>query len=469
MTLTAIEQLASELHAVESGAIGDPQLKQASLLLLDTLGCAIAGRQDQGARAVVSAVGAWGGTPDCQLIGFPHKTTAANAVLANGALCRALDLNDYVFRVEESQTRLGGHPSDNIPVALAFGEMAGCGGRALLEAIVVGYEVFGRAKAFARDAGEWDGVSYSGLVAPAIASRLLKLSQKQTADALALSVARCATSAMVRTGHIGVAKSISNALVARSGAEATLLAAAGVSGPLGVIDHERGMRSLFSGADALAALGRPFDHPSYIMNARIKPHPCVGTAQCGVEAAILLHRRLGAALADVDSIVVEMGDHPTVARHLADTARANPRSREAADHSIPFLIAVALLDGELGMKQFANERWNDPHVRALMGRIRSQTVEDLRLRSPENFACRLTVGAQGAEYSQEVLAPPGWSREGVVEDGVLAKFDRVTRDLLTGSTRCAVTRAVLNLADAPALDELSAALADAQAVDVKSS
>ena len=469
MTLSAIEQLAHELRAIAPGAIGVPQIQQASLLLLDTIGCAIAGQQDRGALAVVAAVKAWGGTPDCQLIGFAHKTTAANAILANGALCRALDLNDYVFRVEESQTRLGGHPSDNIPVALAFGDLARRPGRALLEAIVVGYEVFGRAKAFARDAGEWDGVSYSGLVAPAIAARLLNLSERQTADALSLSVARCATSAMVRTGHIGTAKSISNALVARSGAEATLLAAAGVSGPLGVIDHERGMRSLFSNAEALEALRQPFENPSYIMNARIKPHPCVGTAQCGVEAAIRLHRRLGGELADVDSILVEMGDHPTVARHLADTARANPRSREAADHSIPFLLAVALLDGELGMRQFANQRWNDPHVRALMGRIRTRTTETLRLKAPENFACRLTVVARGAEHSEEVLAPPGWSRDGIVEDGVVAKFNRVTKDLLTERSRLEVTRAALDLASAPTLDEFSAALAGAQAVDVKSS
>lgn len=469
MSDTAIERFARELVASPSKAISGSRLKQASLLLLDTIGCAIAGRQDQGATAVVSAVAKWGGASDCQIIGLPLRSSAPNAILANGALCRALDLNDYVFRVEESQTRLGGHPSDNIPVALAFAELAGASGRALLESIVIGYEVFGRAKAFAVDAGEWDGVSYSGLVAPAIASRLLRLNERQTADALAISIARCATSAMVRTGHISSAKSIANALVAKSGAEATLLAAAGVSGPAGVIDHKRGMRSLFGSVEARDALIRPITDPGYIMNARIKPYPCVGTAQCAVEAAIQLHRKLCGDLSTATRLTVQMGNHPTVIRHLADAERANPTSREAADHSIPFLIAVAALDGELGMAQFANERWNDPRVRALMARLETRTDESLRVRAPENFACQLEALTPAGSISVEVLAPPGWSRDGIVEDAVLAKFNRVTGDLITDRSRDAIVQAVHHLAEAHDIRTLAAAYGQAQEVDVKSS
>ncbi len=465
---TSIETLSHELASITSDEIAAPQLEQASLLLLDTIGCAIAGRQDHGAAAVVSTVTSWGGAQDCQIIGFQTRTSAANAILANGALLRALDLNDYVFRIEGSQTRLGGHPSDNIPVALAFAELAKTSGRALLEAIVIGYEMFGRAKAFAVDAGEWDGVSYSGLVVPAIACRLLELSEKQTADAMAISLARCATSAMVRTGHISSAKSIANALVARSSAEAVLLAAGGVSGPMGVIDHKRGMRSLFANAEAREALVQPIRNPSYIMSARIKPFPCVGTGQCAVAAAIQLNRKLNGDLSGVRKLRLEMGDHPTVIRHLADAERANPTSREAADHSIPFLVAVAALDGELGMKQFANSRWNDPRVRDLMAKIETHTDEVLRRKSPENFACRIEAFTDDGSCSSEVLAPPGWSREGIVKDAVLSKFHRITRDALPEATREKIVQAVLSLTDARDVTHLAAVLAT-QVLDVKSS
>lgn len=469
MNETSVDKLAKQIVGLRSEAIGPRQLKQASLLLLDTIGCGIAGSHDEGAAAVVATVASWGGANDCQVIGRALRTSASNAILANGALCRALDLNDYVFRVEKSQTRLGGHPSDNIPVALAFAELANASGRALLDAIVIGYEVFGRAKSFAMDAGEWDGVSYSGLVAPAIASRLLGLTDRQTADALALSIARCATSAMVRTGHISAAKSIANALVAKSGAEATLLAAGGVSGPLGILDHKRGMRSLFGSDDARAALVQPLGEPSYIMDARIKPYPCVGTGQCAVDAAIQLNRQVRGDVSQIEKLTIQMGDHPTVVRHLADAERANPTSREAADHSIPFLVSVALIDGALGIAQFADERWNDPHVRSLMAKIETKTDETLRVRAPENFACSLEAHTPAARFSSEVLAPPGWARDGIVEEAVIAKFHRVTQDLLTEEARNSIVQSTLGLADAKDVSALVRACAAPHVVDVKSS
>ena len=141
MTESSVEALAQLIAYSPSSAISAPQLRQASLLLLDTIGCGIAGRQDDGASAVVQTVACWGGEPSCQIIGHQIRTSVANAILANGALCRALDLNDYVFRVEGTQTRLGGHPSDNIPAAIAFAELACASGRALLESIVIGFSM----------------------------------------------------------------------------------------------------------------------------------------------------------------------------------------------------------------------------------------------------------------------------------------------------------------------------------------
>ena len=77
------------------------------------------------------------------MIGSTAKTSAPNAILVNGALIRILDLNDYVTN---AKGEIGGHPSDNIPVALAAGEMCGSSGQDVIAAIVLGYEIFGRAK-----------------------------------------------------------------------------------------------------------------------------------------------------------------------------------------------------------------------------------------------------------------------------------------------------------------------------------
>jgi 2-methylcitrate dehydratase len=192
-----------------------------------------------------------GGAPQCTVIGRAHRTSAANATLANGALVRILDFNDYV---NARAGDLGGHPSDNIPVALAAGELRGASGREVVAAIVLGYEVFARCKDLMERDSAWDGVTVSGLVAPAMAGRLMGLDRRRLAHAIALSGARAATSTAVRFGDISAAKSIANALVAQNGVQATLLAEHGITGPLDLFENPRGMREVFSKGDAAAEL-----------------------------------------------------------------------------------------------------------------------------------------------------------------------------------------------------------------------
>ena len=110
------------------------------------------------------------------MIGSATKTSAPTAVLVNGSLIRILDLNDYV---NTKSGQIGGHPSDNIPVALAAGELAGASGRDILAAIVIGYEIYGRFKDTMDRNSDWDGVTVSGFVAPAMAGRLMRLDARK--------------------------------------------------------------------------------------------------------------------------------------------------------------------------------------------------------------------------------------------------------------------------------------------------
>jgi 2-methylcitrate dehydratase len=161
-----IEHLACWVLAPRAQDIPDAAVEQAKLLMLDTIGCGYAALDEESACAVLATLADLGGAPHCSVIGAAPKTSAPNAVLVNGALIRILDLNDYV---NNRKGEIGGHPSDNIPVALAAGEMCGASGHELIAAIVLGYEIFGRGKEMIeRDSG-WDGVTVSGLVAPAMA------------------------------------------------------------------------------------------------------------------------------------------------------------------------------------------------------------------------------------------------------------------------------------------------------------
>jgi 2-methylcitrate dehydratase len=459
-----IEELARWVLALRADAIPEAAVTQAKLLVLDTIGCGYAALDEESARAVLATLADLGGAPRCSVIGAP-KTSAPNAVLVNGALIRILDLNDYV---NNRKGEIGGHPSDNIPVALAAGEMCNSPGPDLIAAIVLGYELFGRAKELiARDSG-WDGVTISGLVAPAMAGRLMGLDPQHLAQALALSSERSPTPLAVRHGAISAAKSFANALVAQNGMQAAILARHGVTGPLDLMENPFGLRPVFSNMEAMAALTSPFPDDSYIMRANIKAYPCLATGQAIVAAGLGLHAQVesafGGDVSRLRHIRVAMADMPFLRRQKDDPGRIDPTSREAADHSFNFLAAVALIDGEFGLAQFENERWNDPQVRAVMGRLEIIVDGQLNARSPGSFPCRMEAECDdGSMLVADIPDPPGFSRHGLDAGAVTAKFNAVTAAHLDAGSRQHIIDAVMALDRSPSGADLSTALQAARA------
>ena len=451
-----VERLADWTLALPSADIPERAITQAKLLLLDTLGCGLGALDHPVAAGVVRAMLALGGTAQATVIGSGRRISAQNAVLANGALVRVLDLNDYT--VESGG--LGGHPSDNIPVALALGEAHARPGRDILAAIVVGYEVFARVRAMMDVRSDWDGVSVSGLVAPAIAGRLIGLDRHRLAHGLALSAARTATPAAVRSGDLSAAKSIANALVAQQGVQAALLAAEDMTGPLAIFEQKRGLRSVFPFAADAPAIDAPLRDGGFIMRASIKAYPCVATGQSAVAAALDMHRRLGGDIGKVARIEIVMADLPQVRAQQADPARSDPQSHETADHSFPFIVAVALIDGVFGQAQYACARWHDPQVRALMARIEMRTDAAWNRRAPDSFPCALRVAcADGTQWLSEVDYPPGYSRDGLAASTVIDKFHAGLETIIARPQRKRMVAAAMELESSADCHALGAALA----------
>src|SRR5258705_191501 len=167
-----IASLARVVLQTGEAAFSPAVMRQAQLLLLDTIGCGIAGAHDEVARSVADVALRDDGKPECALLGRPEKTGVLSAVLINGVAVRVLDLNDYLIGESKGEPETGGHPSDLIPVALAVGAARQCSGAAILTSIIIGYELYARLQQLMDRNGEWDGVTVSGVVAPAIAGRL---------------------------------------------------------------------------------------------------------------------------------------------------------------------------------------------------------------------------------------------------------------------------------------------------------
>jgi 2-methylcitrate dehydratase len=461
----AIARLAAWLSALRAEDFPQRAIERAKLLLLDTLGCGFAALDDDCARAVLATLDALGEKPQCTVLGHPRCMSAPSAVLANGTLIRVLDLNDYVVGAHPQSGARGGHPSDNIPVALTAAELAHSTGRDLLTAIVLAYEIYGRGKALMDADSVWDGITISGVVAPAVAGWLLRLLEHKVAHAIALSAARAATPVAVREGGISAAKNIANALIAQNGMQATLLAQQGVTGPLDLFEAERGLRAVFPRGPAGDIFAAPLPDDSFIMHSAIKAYPCFAGGQSAVAAGIALHRLVGSSADQLKTIHVALADLPIVRRWLADPGRIDPRSREAADHSLHFLIAVALSEGALGLRQFDNERWNDPKIRALMVRLDITTSAELTRRAGEAYPCAIhATGHDGRPYDVEILEPPGFSPDGLDTQTVLDKFAGVTERHLAPDAQSRIVDAVMALDKAISCDGLMQLLATKRTV-----
>ena len=326
----------------------------------------------------------------------------------------------------------------------------------VLVATVIGYELFGRFNKLLSRGSPWDHSTAYGVVAPAIAGRLMGLSEEELAHALALSAAHSSTLAVVRGGKVSSSKFLAGSIVLETGTLATLLAAQGVTGPLAVFEDSRGglIRGVMPGMDP-SILTLPIGNKYMVEGVTIKAYPGIAHAQAGIAAALKMHEILTVPLDDLELIEFTLNDTLATQKNLKDQERRYPKSKEAADHSFHFTMAVALLDGELTLRQFEGERWLDPEVCALMDRMTFRMDKSLNERAPGGFPCRLRVVTKGGEEKVvEVLYAPGHPHNRLSASGVEEKFSRCVEGILNKRRRDAIIRAVFELESLPSVELL---------------
>ncbi len=457
---TLITKLARWVLDFDASWIPQEIINLAKLSVLDSIGCALAALSEETAQNTLRVIDDLGGTVECTVIGTPMRTSVANAVLANGVLIRSLDFNDHLANDPTDGTKLGGHPSDCIATALSVGERQKNQGRDALVAIVMGYELFGRLQKLLDRERPWDHVTALGFVAPAVAGRLMALEEEKLAHALALSAAHCATLGVVRRGQLSAAKFMASPIVAQTGMLATLLAARGITGPLGVFEDERGLSSGVLPEEALSILTSPSGGKFMFEGVTIKAFPSLDTSQAAIAAALEMRQVLKSSLDNLEKIEVLMLDHPNIRKQIEDEDRRRPKSRETADHSIYFLVAVALLDGELSQRQFEGDRWFDPAVCALMDRITFRTDKSWNDRAPGGYPCTIRAVSRGGEKQiVEVPYAPGHPQNRLSAEGVEEKFHSCTKGVLDESRRSKIIRTVHSLDSQSSVDGLMSLLA----------
>jgi 2-methylcitrate dehydratase len=388
----------------------------ATVRLIDTLGCAAGGLTSPPAALVAQIASAQcvgPGGPGARLLGDGRRVTVEMAAFANGVMARYLDYNDTYTGAAT------GHPSDMIPALLAVAESTGASGAQLLVAIVAGYEAFGAVGKTVRiRARGWDQGVLVGLGAAAGSAILLGLDQARFEHAIGLAATMAMPTRATRAGALSMWKGCATAASARFGVFAAQLAAVGMTAPDRAIEGKDGLWQQVTGEFAL----RPFggEEPWVVSMTAIKQFPLEFNAQSAVELIADVRKRIDPS--EVASIRVdtywsaydEIGNEPE---------KWAPESRETADHSLPYLLAVALRDGQVTSDSFGDADLRDPWLRAAMATVTVAEDPAFTARWPEAVPCRITVRTHGGEsVVAEADYPHGHPRRPLSDSAIAAKF-----------------------------------------------
>ncbi len=395
--------------------------------VIDTLGCAMGSyymEPPEIARAhALEAISKPGST----VLGTRHQSAPELAAFANGVMARYLDLNDT--------TAKGGHPSDNIMAILAAAEYAGADMPTAIASIVIAYEVqdrFGAVSRALRTNG-WDNAIYVALASALGAAKVMGLSKGQMANALSLAAVPNAPMNQTRVGRLSMWKGCSAPNAARNGVFAALMARRGMTGPQEAFEGSRGFKKQLGTSFELPAFGGDGE-PFAIETDKLKTFPCDYEAQCSITPALALHKTLKGRIDEVEKIDIETYDNAVYV--AADTRdKWNPTNRETADHSIPYVVAVALTRGTFWLDDFAEERIRDPNIHALMQKIEVRATEECNRDWPEAYPFRITATTKsGEQHVQEIRYAKGHPKNPMSDQDIEAKFRRLTEPVL-GQTR----------------------------------
>jgi 2-methylcitrate dehydratase len=453
----ALAGLATGLY---HGDIPTNVLQRATVQILDTVACA-AGALGADAPKAVRAVIAPGGGEGCSLFFESRQALPEDAVLYNGTLVRYLDYNDAYLRKGP-----GGHPSDNIPVAIAMAELHGASGEDLLRSVVVGYEIFWRLRqGVFRAPGasrSLDGVSASGMVAAVISRLLMQLDRQALANAMAIAGSQGYTLPQVRRGRISMVKAIANAVVARQGILAANLAAEGMTGPPEIFEGDGGILEALgvdSRDDVWSVLMAPVG-PWRITEISVKPYPAIGTSQAAITAAVRINQTASPSVPEIETVTIRLPDG-IAAREQQNPERRLPTSRESADHSVPFLVACALESGDVQPGTF-DRKWDSLGASMpLLPRI--EVIPDAGLVADGDFTYPAVVEVllrDGRRFREAVTNTPGSPLDPWGETEVGRKLLRLSAGRMSEEAAARLISAVSGLANAPSLKALSAALTD---------
>jgi 2-methylcitrate dehydratase len=414
-------------------------LREACRYLYDSVGCAYGSVRTRDVNALRGLYLDLGGKPESTLIGFGDRLPGISASLVNSLMIRALDFNDIYWKEDPS------HPSDLIPAALAAGEMADRSMKEVLVAILLAYEFEQRLCLFAvpgvRERG-WHHATLTQFVSPLVAGWLLGLDEDQLVNAIGIAGCHSHTIGCPTAGKLTMMKNTVDPLAVQAGVQAALMAQRGYTGTEAVFEGKEGFQHCFGpgwNEDALlgALPGSEGGRPWKILECSMKAFPTEALTHTHLSATLKAMRKGRLGWQDLEKVTVT-----TIARAcdiLFDPHKYRPESRETADHSLPYCIAAAIVDGQVTTASFSDEKIHDPAIREVIDRIEGEASLEFEAMFPAKQPSRVRILTKDGRLLEEYLEYP---REPMTEEDLDAKFGALAAPVLDEAGRARVKQAI---------------------------
>src|SRR6266403_1010395 len=352
MTKSLAHQFAEYTCALRFEDLSRETVNEVKRRIIDSIGCALGAWNEEPCRIAREVASEFSAKHGATIIGTHHQAPPDWAAFATGCCIRYFDYNDTYLSKEPA------HPSDNISAVLAVAESVGANGRDAITATALAYEVQCRlCDAASIRARGWDHVTYGAFSTALASAKLMNLDREKTRHAVNIAGVACAAMRQARVGELSHWKGVAFANAARHGVYSALLARAGMTGPAPIFEGQMGFEKELG--VSLGNVGEVFvkrpnaknineGTAAMILKTSIKYWPAEYHSQSAIEAALALRKEI-ADFTQVKSMTIESHD-ASVDIIGSEPEKWKPETRETADHSLPYITAIALIDGEVTEK-----------------------------------------------------------------------------------------------------------------------
>lgn len=423
-------QLAKQVHAAMRAPLAPEVVHAAERLLLDSLACALGAAESPAVAAGRKWAARIAGKPEATVLASGEKSSVLGAAMVNGMMVRDLDMNDTYFSVSPA------HPSDNLGTCLAVGEAENSSAMDVLRSWLIAFEVQMRIcemtkASFFKTIG-WDQTTVVTLASAAAAGALLKLDEERLTHAIA--IAGCfPVMGEVRVGQMSMLKGASAGIAAGHGVEAAYMAQAGMTGPREIFEGQRGLAKQVFGESDWANLTAPFDDWR-LPRTCLKRYPAAYIIHASIDATLALVKQHGIQPDMVESARVDAFGWliEDMVNGMGGVSRYEVDERETADHSLPYCVAISLVEGTYNIGQLRAKKWESPAVQAMMKRVTCVHDKAMDAHFPPDRPSRVTVVLKGGKtVVKELPYPKGDYRDPFSDAELAQKFRELSAGVLS--------------------------------------